>query len=168
MPSNDSRMEAQSLRKRFWRYAPLFIWIVLISFASTSQFSGFNTSRIVRPLLLWLFPNISDERLMLVHFLVRKSAHFISYAVLGWLAARAFISSSRDFLRQRWFLFALLLVIIRSLLDEYQQTFVPSRSGSLWDCLIDIAGGLASILIFSYVNNRLRTKVSPPQRSRAV
>ena len=100
-------METRSTRERIWRYGPLIIWMAFISFASSNEFSADNTSRVVRPLLLWLFPNITEESLRLVHFLVRKAAHITEYAVLGWLAARAFSGSSREFLRQRWFLVGL-------------------------------------------------------------
>ncbi len=76
-------METRTTRERTWRYAPLIIWMLLISFASSNEFSAINTSRIVRPLLLWLFPNISEESTRLAHFLVRKAAHITEYAVLG-------------------------------------------------------------------------------------
>src|SRR5918998_5437278 len=82
-------------RSRLWRYGPLLAWMVFIFLASTGGFSGSNTSRIIRPLLLWLFPTISEEQISQVHFITRKIAHFAEYAVLALLAARAFSSSSR-------------------------------------------------------------------------
>ncbi len=109
--------------------------------------SASNTSRIVRPLLLWLFPDISEERLYLAHFIVRKTAHFAEYAILALLAARAFISSSREPLRRRWLLAALLLTVVYALADEYHQTFVPTRTGSIYDSFIDITGGLTALLL---------------------
>src|SRR3954469_2891290 len=88
---------------RVWRYGPLLLWLGFIFFASTGEFSADNTSRIIRPLMLWLFPGISEERLALAHFLIRKAAHFTEYAILAFLAARAFYSSSKDQLQRRWF-----------------------------------------------------------------
>ena len=143
-------METRPKRERIWRYAPLIVWMFFISFASTGEFSAINTSRIVRPLLLWFFPDLSEERIRLAHFLLRKVAHIIEYVVLGWLAARAFIGSSHEFLRRRWFLVSLLLTVFQALLDEYHQSFVPSRSGSLYDSGIDIAGGLIGVIGFAY------------------
>ncbi len=143
-------METRSTRERIWRYAPLIIWMLLISFASSNEFSAINTSRVVRPLLLWLFPNISEESIGLAHFLVRKAAHITEYAVLGWLAARAFTGSAREFLRQRWWIAGLLLIVLHALLDEYHQSFVPSRTGSFYDSGIDIAGGLIGLIGFAY------------------
>jgi VanZ family protein len=147
-------METRSTRERIWRYAPLIIWMALIFFASLNEFSAVNTSRVVRPLLLWLFPNITEENIGLTHFLVRKAAHITEYAILGWLAARAFTGSSREFLRRRWFLAGLVLVVLHALLDEYHQSFMPSRTGSLYDSGIDIAGGLIGLLGFSYLGHR--------------
>ena len=39
------------------------------------------------------------------------------------------------------------LVVVYALLDEYHQSFVPSRTASIFDSLIDMAGGL-TVLIF--------------------
>jgi VanZ family protein len=148
---------------RIWRYGPLVLWLILIFFASTGEFSAMNTSRIVRPLLLWLFPDISEARLQLVHLLMRKAAHFTEYAVLGWLAARAFATSSRDLLRRNWFWAGLVLIILQAAMDEYHQSFVASRTGSPYDSFIDIAGGLFALILFAYVRarrNRLRPVTS--------
>jgi VanZ family protein len=134
---------------RVWRYGPLLLWLAFIFFASTGEFSADNTSRIVRPLLLWLFPRISEEKLAFTHFLIRKSSHFTEYAVLAFFAARAFSTSSKDQLRRRWFFIALALVIIYALTDEYHQSFVPSRTSSIYDSLIDMSGGLAMLLLYA-------------------
>ncbi len=146
--------ESHERRERFWRYAPLLVWMLVIFLASTGELSAPNTSRILRPLLIWLFPNISEERLMIVHFFVRKAAHFAEYAILGFLAARAFITSSHESLRRAWFFFALLLVVLYSLSDEYHQSFVASRTGSIYDSLIDIAGGLTALAAFALWQGR--------------
>ena len=136
--------------RRFWRYGPLVLWVLFISFASTSEFSAGNTSAILRPLLLWIFPNLSESRLAAVHFLTRKAGHFTEYAVLAFLTRRAFITSSHDFLQRYWFQLGLLLVVIYGLLDEFHQSFVPSRTASVYDSIIDIAGGLTVLLIFRF------------------
>lgn len=134
---------------RIGRYAPLLIWMGFIFFASTAAFSAANTSRIIGPLLRWLFPRISEEQLATAHFIVRKAAHFTEYAILGWLAARAFATSSRQTWRRRWFLISLALVIIYALSDEYHQSFVASRTASIYDSFIDMTGGLTAILFYA-------------------
>jgi VanZ family protein len=143
---------------RLWRYGPLGLWIIFISFASTSKFSAANTSQVLRPILLWFFPGLSESQLAVAHFLTRKAGHFSEYAVLAFLARRAFISSSREFLQRNWFLVSLALIVIYALLDEFHQSFVPSRTPSLYDSAIDVAGGLAVLLVLKFFGGRSRER----------
>jgi VanZ family protein len=152
--SEDEGKAHSSIRRRLWRYGPLVLWILFISFASTSEFSAANTSQIVRPILLWLFPNISEARLATIHFLTRKAAHFTEYAVLAFLARRAFITSSSAFIQRYWFQLSLLLVVVYALVDEYHQSFVPSRTSSIYDSAIDVAGGITVLLLFKLFRKR--------------
>jgi len=140
--------------RRIWRYGPLIAWMAFIFFASTGEFSADNTSRIIGPLLKWLFPGISEERLAFAHFITRKAAHFTEYAVLAWLAARAFATSSNQQLRHGWFYASLALVVLYALSDEYHQSFVSSRTGSIYDSFIDISGGLTALLLYSLWRRR--------------
>jgi len=128
-------------------YLPLITWLAFISFASSGSFSAGNTSRIIGPLILWLFPKTSPETLTVIHFITRKIAHFTEYAILGFLAARAFRTSPRPAIRQRWFVICVTLIVVYALMDEYHQSFVPSRTGSLVDSFIDMAGGLTAVVI---------------------
>lgn len=134
-------------RSRLSRYAPLVIWLCFIFTASTDAFSAEHTGGIVRPLLEWLFPRISEARIEFVHFLIRKGGHLSEYAVLALLAARAFLSSPREWLRRNWFAFAFALVAAYALLDEYHQSFVPSRTASIKDSFIDMTGGAVALLL---------------------
>ena len=136
---------AKARRGRLWRYGPVVAWACFILFASSSNFSASNTSRVIRPLLVWLFPAISEAALGEVHFLVRKAAHFTEYALLALLAARAFRTSSRTSLGRRWWLASFALVACVSLADEFHQSFVPSRTGTAYDSLLDMAGGAAAL-----------------------
>ncbi len=139
---------------RTWRYGPVVLWMIVISIASTAEFSSMNTSRFLGPFLHWLFPNLSGAGLAAIHFLLRKAGHFTEYAILAFLASRAFVTSSNAFIRRHWFGLGLLLVTCYALLDEFHQSFVPSRAASLYDCAIDVAGGLTVLLIFRFYANR--------------
>ena len=141
-------------RSRFWRYAPLAAWLCFIFFASTGELSAENTSLIVRPLLLWLFPHISEEQIKLAHFIVRKAAHFTEYGILALLATRAFVNSSHSILRRQWFWFSFLLIAFYALSDEFHQRFVPSRTASIYDSLIDMSGGLTALLLVALWRKR--------------
>ena len=140
-----TEVSTQKMRERLWRYGPVLLWMAVIFFASTNSMSASNTSRFVRPLLLWLSPDISEQGLAFAHFMVRKCAHFTEYAVLALLAARAFLTSSHCALRRNWFIVAFSLVALYSLMDEAHQFFVPSRTGAISDSLIDMAGGATAL-----------------------
>jgi VanZ family protein len=129
------------------RYLPLIAWLAFISFASSDSFSAGNTSRIIGPLILWLFPNTTPETLAVVHFITRKVAHFTEYAILGFLAARALRTSPRPAISGLWFLICAILIVVYALIDEYHQSFVPTRTASIFDSLIDMAGGLTALVI---------------------
>jgi VanZ family protein len=116
-----------------------------VLFASTASFSASNTSRIIRPVLLWLFPAISEASLNHVHYLIRKTAHFTEYALLALLAARAFRASRVALLGRLWPLTAFALVACVALLDEYHQSFLPSRTGTIYDSLLDMTGGATAL-----------------------
>lgn len=98
-------------------------------------------------MILWFFPNLNDSQVAMVHFFMRKAGHFTEYAVLAFLAWRAFSNSSKVFFREHWFALTLFLVVVYSLLDEFHQSFVPSRTASVYDSLIDIAGGLTALML---------------------
>ena len=137
--------EKRAWRRRLWRYGPLAAWACFVLFASSDSFSASNTSRIIRPLLLWLDPGVSEESLAYGHFLVRKAAHFSEYGLLALLAARAFHTSHKDSLRRLWWLAAFALVACVALVDEYHQSFLPSRTGTIYDSLLDMAGGATAL-----------------------
>ena len=150
---------AHTRRERLWRYAPLIFWTIVIFVASSNAGSMSNTSRIIRPLLEFLFPSISELQLMTIHGLIRKVAHLAFYFVLGALAARAFSTSLKPFLRRNWIAVSFALVVTIAYLDEKNQSFLTSRTSSMKDVLIDVCGGVLALLIwFLAAENRKRSQ----------
>lgn len=137
-----------TLTERAWRYGPLVLWMVVISIFSAAGFSSINTSRIIGPLLLWLFPKMSKAQLAHIHFLIRKAGHLTEYAILAFLLRRAFITSSRAFIQRHWFELGSLIIVCYALLDEFHQSFVPSRTASIYDSAIDVTGGLIVLVLY--------------------
>ncbi|HVF29616.1 MAG TPA: VanZ family protein [Pyrinomonadaceae bacterium] len=124
------------------------LWIGVIFFLSSSQGSMNQTSRIIRPLLEFLFPTAAPETILFYHGIIRKLAHLTEYAVLGLLACRAFA-----FFRHP-FVFAVLLVIAVAAIDETNQSFNPLRTGSPVDVLIDVSGGIVAIGVLGLLQRR--------------
>jgi VanZ family protein len=133
-------------------YAPLFLWIGVIFLLSSGSGSMAATSRFIRPLLEFLFPAASEESLQLMHFYIRKTAHFTEYAVLGYWAMRAFTRTAAEWLRNHPYILAFAVVIVVASLDEFNQRFISSRTGSIWDVALDISGGVVAIAIWSIVS----------------
>jgi VanZ family protein len=133
-------------KSRLWRYGPLVVWAALIFIGSGNVLSAEHTS-ILLPIVKWLFPSLSQESLNTLHFLIRKTGHLTEYAILGMLAAYAFRRSTHQLLRRHWFWFSLLLAVIYALTDEYHQSFVPSRTASVYDSMIDSTGALIALMI---------------------
>jgi len=131
------------------------LWAALIFIGSSNVLSASHTSVILQP-LVWLFPHASEATLAAIHFLIRKVGHLTEYAILALLAARAFRTSSRELLRTRWFWISLLFVVAYSLSDEFHQSFVPSRTASIYDSLIDSVGGFAALIMLA-IRGRVRT-----------
>lgn len=119
---------------------PVVVWAAGISLLSTGSFSGEETSRFLLPLLRWLWPDASPGGIAVVHAAVRKLAHVAEYAVLGCLLHRA-LAAGAGFTAGNA-VRAVILAGLFSLLDEWHQSFVPSRGASLGDCLIDTTGAV--------------------------
>jgi VanZ family protein len=142
--------EEQTVRPshhRISRYAPLIIWAMLIFIGSSDLLSASHTSGFLRKPLHWFFPGVSEATEIAIQIALRKLGHFTEYAILALLAARALRSSSHESLRHRWFLISLVFVILYALSDEFHQSFVSSRTASIFDSLIDTAGGLAALIV---------------------
>jgi len=141
--NSPSRSNASSLEK-ISTFTPLILWIAAIFFMSSDQGSMPATSRIIRPLLEFLFSASPEESLQFYHFLIRKSAHFTAYAILALLAIRAFRRSDK---RIGGAILSLVLVLIVACLDEINQSFNSNRSGSIYDVLLDLVGGIFAISV---------------------
>jgi VanZ family protein len=146
-----------SFKRRLWAYGPLVLWLGFIFLASTDLLSATHTGSTLRAVLMWLFPGISASTVNTVHFLVRKAGHFSEYGVLALLAARAFYLTPSTILNRHWFLCSLCLVAGYALTDEYHQSFVPTRTASIYDSMIDTAGGV-TVLIVLYLVGRMRLR----------
>jgi VanZ family protein len=126
-------------------YAPLIVWIGVILFLSSPEGSMTQTSRFIGPLFEFLFPSMSAERILEFHGYIRKLAHFTEYGILGYFAYRAF---SVSIVRPRnWVAGALALAALIAVIDEFNQSFEPSRTGSPWDVFIDISGATSVLLL---------------------
>ncbi len=128
-------------------WLPVIVWASLISLFSTDEFSSSNTSRFIGPLIRWLIPSASLELQDLLHHISRKLAHWSEYFVLSFLLLRALQGPSgpRSSLRTGWIMWTLILVSLYALIDEWHQSYVPSRTASFADSMVDFFGGACAV-----------------------
>ena len=119
-------------------------------FAASSDTESFErSSRILAPLLHWLFPQISDDTVHFIVLIARKCAHLIEYAVLAILLWHALRKSVKNVSNPwNWHIarLVLLLVALYAASDEFHQRFVATRTARVTDVFIDTAGGAAGLL----------------------
>ena len=86
-------------------------------------------------------------------FIVRKSAHFTEYMILGILLCMEFSTYLYGVLKR--FSIPALVGLLVAFLDETIQLFVEGRSGEVRDMWIDLAGvALGTLIVLAIVNNK--------------
>jgi len=141
--------------KAFLRYwLPIIIWLALIFIGSTDLMSAEHTSRIIGPFLHWLFPTISPITVLRVQFFMRKLAHVSEYAILAVLLYRAFVHTALKGRRALSASLVLLFCAAYAATDEFHQSFVPSRTASLRDVMIDICGAMLAVILYWSIATR--------------
>jgi VanZ family protein len=126
------------------KWMPVVLWLGLIFYFSTDQFSSSNMSQVLGPMLERLFPGIPVDRISFVHSLLRKFGHWGEYLVLSLLLLRALRDSHADWKTHHTAL-SIMFVFFYAASDEFHQSFVPSRTASVNDILIDLFGGICGI-----------------------
>lgn len=131
------------------------LWIALIAIESTDAFSSEHTSRYLYPLLHFLM-GLDFARFEVVHHYIRKSGHFVGYFALSFFLFRAWRATLRlpwaPRWALRWAMIAFFMSALVASLDEWHQTFIPSRTGAISDVMLDSCAALtAQVLIFLYL-----------------
>ncbi len=106
-----------------------------------------ETSRFIGPFIRWIYPDISPETLKVIHVGVRKLAHIFEYAVLGFLAVRAFSLVAGHRLANWRYVVAIIPVVFVAVVDEYRQSLEITRTGTIDDAILDIASGMLAIAL---------------------
>jgi VanZ family protein len=128
-------------------WLPVLIWLGVIFLGSTDMLSAEHTSRFLVPFLRWIDPQISFATLNAIQLGIRKLGHLTEYAILAMLLWRALRSGTRWQMKMSiLFLVAALASAIFAASDEFHQSFVPSRTASPNDVMIDICGALIGLL----------------------
>jgi hypothetical protein len=126
-------------------WLPVALCAALIWALGGDSFAHSETSRILGPLLRWLFPDITPEQMSTALYWLRKPMHPAEYGLLAGLAWRAgALTWPLDLRRQA--MVALGLAAALAVADELRQSLLPTRTGSALDSLLDVAGASAALL----------------------
>jgi VanZ family protein len=137
------------------------LWLAVIASFSTDTFSAAHTGSILSRIIHAVYGSISAHQFEQLHFFIRKTAHFTVYGILGCLAFLAWRKTLPGPQRWTWGWsgLAMTVVFVAASLDEFHQTFIPSRTGTSRDVLLDLVGALVfQIVIALFLRNRGRIR----------
>ena len=137
------------MHSRVGYWGPPLLWAAVIFLASTDAFSAAHTGSVLEEIVTAIVGHrLAAEQFATLHFLVRKSAHFVEYGLLGALLFRA-MREGRTGWNWRWAAGAIVIAAAVAASDEWHQTFVPSRTPSPIDVGIDTVGAAVAQLVIA-------------------
>jgi VanZ family protein len=135
------------------------LWLIVIAIESSDLASAHNTGRLLYPLFHFLF-GLSYAAFEPIHFYLRKGGHVFGYGLLSILLFRAWretlpaVSAGKWALR--WANLAVLGTAVVASLDEWHQSYIPSRTGRWQDVVLDTCAGIgAQVLLFLWAMLRI-------------
>jgi len=158
--SNNAR-DARDRDVRFWvsAWLPVLLGILMIALESTEWFGADHTSGPLRILYQAIFGQVTNAEWELIHHYLRKSGHFIGYGMIGlaWLRAWWLSLPHSRFLPDTFL--AMMGTALIASADEFHQSFLPNRTSSPWDVLIDCSGALTlQLMVYIFM------RISRPKR----
>ncbi len=171
MAANDQHPDEPESVKTGRRRRIILAWSFVAAWAGViwslggDDWSLQETSRTLSPLMEFIFGDLDGPTKWRIYLAVRKSAHFVEYAILALLTFRAALISApkNRVVTAAWT--ALFLVALVATADEARQAFSNTRTGSPNDVLIDLTGGAVAIGALLLISRRLRTPGDSPTRA---
>jgi VanZ family protein len=128
----------------------LILWLIVICIESTAYLSAHNTSRFLYPILHFLF-RINHDQFEYIHFFMRKGGHVFGYGLLSILLFRTWRATLPSIGRGQWAVswasIAVFGTCIVASLDEWHQSYIPSRTGTIHDVILDTCAGIAAQIL---------------------
>ncbi|MGO4889568.1 VanZ family protein [Anaerobacillus sp. MEB173] len=146
---------------KYLSWAAVVMWMSVIFYlshqpaASSNELSGGVVEVIVTTIGTVTSSSVNTENF---NFIVRKSAHFLAYFLLGVLVLNALRSNGLQVYRRMGLAF--LICVGYAVSDEVHQIFIPGRSGEIRDVLIDSAGAGVGIGVMWLLGRIFRKKSS--------
>lgn len=153
-------------------WVPAAVCAGLILMSSSDTFSSENTSSVLRPFMESIFGPFANHVWVKLLFDIRKTGHFFAYGFVSCVFFRAWRMTfrlSRSYSAVTASLRAAAVALLSTLAlcsaDEFHQSFLPKRTGSPFDVLLDMCGAVTCHLImFTFVGSLLElTNTTSPE-----
>lgn len=141
--------QAQKEILKAWIAAAL--WLALIAMESTDLLSSAHTGSFLYSIIKFLFGPIDLATFSYWHAIGRKVGHVVGYGILSlllfraWQATLSLHTSARW--SWRWAQFAVYGTVLVASLDEWHQSYIPSRTGTWHDVVLDGSAGIAAQIL---------------------
>ena len=137
----------------------VILWMAIIfcfSNQKADDSSNLSDGLIVKVASIFVDKNLStkDKEIILEKYttIVRKTAHFSIYLILGILV----ISLLLEYNIKHIILVSLITCLLYSISDEVHQLFIEGRSGEVRDVLIDTTGSLVGIGAYYFISKKYK------------
>jgi VanZ family protein len=142
---------------------PVLLGLTVICLESTRTMGAANTAAWLLAFCDWLWGHVNETSVLTANFVLRKLGHFFGYGMLSLLFRRAWIITFRlnwKGPRSRLIFSASALAVICTFFvacaDELHQIFLPGRTSSFHDVLLDTSGALLANWMMAIVLKRRR------------
>lgn len=148
-----------------WKqWIPALIWIGVICVESTDMMSSEHTGSLLSAILMRVLGQVDIFAIMLWNHYLRKLGHVVGYGILSWLLFRAWRatlpSPSGQLWTFAWAQLAFWMTVVVAGLDEFHQSFIPSRTGRWQDVVLDAAAA-AGVQMLLFLSLRNKTRPQP-------
>ena len=137
----------------------------MICIESTDLMSSSNTGSFLYSLLVPVFGHIDPMWFGELHAVLRKLGHFAGYGTLSFLLFRAWRATLKSepsaLWTWPWAAVSFVMTVIVASLDEWHQTFLPSRTGTYKDVLLDSAAALCVQVVLYFILAHRRSCIVP-------
>ena len=144
-------------------WIPALLWLTVITFESTALMSSENTGHLLLAIARFFDPQITLAQLEVLNGVARKIGHCLGYGILSLLMLRAWWATlmlprsatrlpSWSAMVTTWSARAAVLALLSAAavagLDEWHQTLLAERTGTLRDVALDTtAAALVQLVI---------------------
>ena len=140
----------------------IILWMIIIFLLSnqkaqdSKQLSNSFIAKTIINIYEMKHGEISEENKIEIKenysFIVRKTAHFTIYLILGLLVSIVLIGKNLSI--NQIIIYGVLICMAYAVTDEIHQIFVSGRSGEIRDVIVDTCGSTIGILLNTIINKK--------------